>query len=352
MPTDTEITCPQKRIVLVQNRISNNLRVTCVGAAAGFVLSWHVCGFSAHPTPAKQNHLQPDVTMVPGKIAEPISPIPSQNYQLSQAKIKLGEKLFHDQRLDAKKRQTSCASCHNLEIGGTDQLAFSINSSGRATRFNTPTIFNVSLNTQYYWSGKFNSLDEQIDDALNEINTTWGQLLKTLKAIPSYVRDFKELYKDGITENNVRDAIVAFENSLLTPSSPFDHFLEGDEHAISQNAKQGYKLFKSYGCITCHQGTNIGGNLVLDLRKLGAPFGKLNSTRHRLNGKLKHIRVPSLRNVAVTPPYFHDGSATTLYQAVKRMIDEYSGLEVADDKVYKIVSFLRSLTGSYRGESL
>jgi len=264
----------------------------------------------------------------------------------------LGEKLFHEERLDSKQRSTSCSTCHNLRVGGTDQLAFSVNSVGKATQFNTPTIFNVSLNSQYYWSGKFHTLDDQVDDALKEINTTWPDLLRTLNSIPAYVRAFNSLYKDGITRNNVKDALVTYENSLTTPDSPFDRFLKGESDAITPTALQGYKLFKSFGCITCHQGKNIGGNVVINLDRLGAPFGKLHSTRHRLNGKLQHIRVPSLRNVAVTAPYFHDGSATTLYQAVQRMIDEYAGLDVIDTDVYKIVSFLRSLTGYYRGESL
>ena len=312
----------------------------------------HGIVFSAHPSDDDSKLPQPDVLLVPGKIVEPISPIRALNPQQPDEKIKLGEKLFHDARLDAKKRNTSCATCHNLEIGGTDQLAFSVNSTGKTTRFNTPTIFNVSLNSQYYWSGKVDTLDDQLDDALKEVNTTWPLLIQTLRNIPIYVKEFDALYKEGITRENVKDALVAYESSLLTPYSPFDNYLNGDEEAITQNALNGYKLFKSYGCITCHQGNNIGGNVVIELKKLGEPFGKLSSTRHRLNGKLQQIRVPSLRNVAVTAPYFHDGSATTLYQAVQRMIDEYAGIEAPDNDVYKIISFLRSLTGQYRGKSL
>ncbi|WP_455376460.1 cytochrome-c peroxidase [Kaarinaea lacus] len=336
----------------MRKRISNNLRRNFVRAAACLSCIWQAVAFSAHPPASSENLLQPDVLLVPGKIVEPISPIPSDNHQPVKIKIKLGEKLFHDARLDAKKRRTSCATCHNLEIGGTDQLAFSVNSAGKATLFNTPTIFNVSLNSQYYWSGQVNTLDEQIDDALKEVNTTWPILLRTLKGIPAYVKIFNSLYRDGITRDNVKDALIAYESSLLTPGAPFDKYLNGDAKAITQNAREGYKLFKSYGCITCHQGQNIGGNVVINLEKLNEPFGKFNSIRHRLNGKLEQIRVPSLRNVAVTPPYFHDGSATTLYQAVKRMIDEYAGIEAPDNDIYKIVSFLRALTGHYRGQSL
>ena len=163
---------------------------------------------------------------------------------------------------------------------------------------------------------------------------------------------FNNIYSDGVTSENIKDAIISFERSLLTPNSAFDLYLNGDKTALSNQQLQGYRLFKSYGCITCHQGTNIGGNFVINLDKLGAPFGNLNSTRERLNGKIKTIRVPSLRNVAVTAPYFHDGSATTLFQAVQRMIDEYLGLAVTDENIYLITSFLKSLTGKYKGKSL
>jgi len=336
----------------VRNKNTNNLLARYAWIATCIACFWHGCVSAAHPADNSTITLSPDVLLAPSQSSEPISPIQPVNSILDQRKIELGEKLFHEERLDSKQRSTSCSTCHNLRVGGTDQLAFSVNSVGKATQFNTPTIFNVSLNSQYYWSGKFHTLDDQVDDALKEINTTWPDLLRTLNSIPAYVRAFNSLYKDGITRNNVKDALVTYENSLTTPDSPFDRFLKGESDAITPTALQGYKLFKSFGCITCHQGKNIGGNVVINLDRLGAPFGKLHSTRHRLNGKLQHIRVPSLRNVAVTAPYFHDGSATTLYQAVQRMIDEYAGLDVIDTDVYKIVSFLRSLTGYYRGESL
>ena len=281
---------------------------------------------------------------------EPIQPIPD-NKTFNSGKVALGEKLFKDRRLDSNQRR-ACADCHNLEIGGTDKLAFSLNSAGKATRFNTPTIFNVSLNSQYYWSGKFLTLEDQISDALKELNTTWPQLVYTVNAIPEYADRFNALYADGVTEQNIRDAFIHFERSLLTPNSAFDRFLKGEPAALGRNQLQGYKLFKSYGCITCHQGKNIGGNFVLNMNKMGAPFGNLNSTRERLQGKLQQIRVPSLRNVALTAPYFHDGSATTLYQAVQRMIDEYLGMNIAEEDIYYIVSFLNSLTGEYKGKKL
>ncbi|WP_455201628.1 cytochrome-c peroxidase [Kaarinaea lacus] len=300
---------------------------------------------------AIENVSQADNLREPAIVQEPISPIPDYYVKSASEKIALGEQLFKDRRLDSKKK-IACVDCHNLDIGGTDQLAFSVNGAGIPTQFNTPTIYNVALNTQYYWSGKIESLDEQITDAIKEINSTWPQLIQTIKSIPEYEEQFNSLYSDGVTRENFKDVLISFELSLLTPNSAFDKYLKGDATALSSKELKGYKLFKSYGCITCHQGINIGGNFVLRLEKLGAPFGNLNSTSGRLQGKIKQIRVPSLRNVAVTPPYFHDGSATTLHQAVSRMLDEYLGIGIKDQEISQIVSFLKTLTGEYRGQKL
>lgn len=298
-----------------------------------------------------ENISQPDISQDSNIAREPIRPIPDYYVKSASEKIALGEQLFKDKRLDSKKK-IACGDCHNLDIGGTDQLAFSVNGAGIPTQFNTPTIYNVALNTQYYWSGRIDSLDEQITDAIKEINTTWPQLIQTIKAIPEYKEQFNHLYSDGVTRENIKDVLISFEFSLLTPNSAFDKYLKGDATALSATELNGYKLFKSYGCITCHQGINVGGNFVLRLDKLGAPFGNLHSTSGRLQGKIKQIRVPSLRNVAVTPPYFHDGSATTLHQAVSRMLDEYLGIGIKDQEISQIVSFLKTLTGEYKGQKL
>jgi cytochrome c peroxidase len=320
--------------------------VCLVSSVAAILLS--AMSFAADKNPEPVSHA--DVDVGAARIHEPIQPVPVK-YSFDAQKVDLGNRLFHDRRL-AGDRHLACADCHNLDIGGTDKLAFSLKGNGEATQFNTPTIFNVSLNTQYYWSGKFLTLEDQIDDALKEINTTWPALIRTINAIPGYVARFNALYADGVTAANIQDAIVHFEQSLLTPNSDFDRYLNGDHSALSRNALQGYRLFKSYGCITCHQGKNVGGNFLLNVDKAGPPFGKLSSIHDRLKNKLKYIRVPSLRNVAVTAPYFHDGSATTLYQAVHRMIDEYLGINVKDEEIYYIVSFLKSLTGEYKGKKL
>ena len=300
--------------------------------------------------PAIESKQRPDIAIGSRNVWEPIHPVPDY-IEAAPDKVALGEKLFQDKRLDSKKN-IACGDCHNLELGGTDQLAFSVNGAGIPTQFNTPSIFNVALNTQYYWSGKFETLDEQITDAIKEINTTWPQLIRTIESIPEYSEQFNNLYSDGVTQENIKDVLLSFESSLLTPNSAFDQYLKGNETALSSSELNGYKLFKSYGCTSCHQGINIGGNFVLRLDKLGTPFGNFNSTRDRLRGKIKQIRVPSLRNVALTAPYFHDGSATTLRQAVSRMLDEYLGISIKDQDVSQIVSFLKTLTGEYKGQKL
>jgi len=335
--------------------VSMQKLLTNCNAGILLVLCWlafalHDPAVATESAPLSLNPLSQHATINLNQSREPIRPIASRS-DLSATKVALGEKLFNDRRLDSN-QHIACGDCHNLELGGTDQLAFSVNGAGNPTRFNTPTIFNVGLNTQYYWSGKFETLDEQLTDALVEINTTWPQLVRTISAVPEYVDEFNKIYSDGITKNNIRDALISFELSLATPDSPFDRYLKGDATALTATELQGYRLFKSYGCVSCHQGVNIGGNFVLQLDKLGAPFGNLNSTRNRLQGKLQQIRVPSLRNVARTPPYFHDGSATTLRQAVSRMVDEYLGIGVDEQQVSLIVDFLKTLTGQYKGQSL
>ena len=281
---------------------------------------------------------------------EPVSPIPAAIIE-HEPIVKLGERLFHDARLSSG-GNLSCASCHNLNFGGTDQVAFSINGRNQATEMNTPTIFNVSLYSIYYWRGTQEKLDTQLDDALDELNTNWSRVISTLKAIPEYKRRFKLLFSDGITKSNVKTAILSFERSLLTPDSRFDRYLHGEPSAISEEEKQGYLLFKNYGCISCHQGTNMGGNLIISQHHFEPrPPGKINM---RINkGKpLQQIRVPSLRNVAVTAPYFHDGSIPTLKQAVSLILEHQMGEKTSDQEVYLIVQFLNTLTGKYQGKAL
>lgn len=288
----------------------------------------------------------------------PIQPIPLRAESDSQL-IALGERLFSDRRLHLNERK-SCADCHNLQHGGANGLRVTQNGADQGMAFNTPSIFNVAYNKQYYWSARFTSLDQQLDDAIAELGVTWKQLVDRLTAIPEYTDRFKRVFpENGITVDNIKQALIAFELSLVTPNSRFDKYLRGDSKALSNYEKKGYDLFTSYGCVACHQGVNAGGNLAIDRTELYPQprnFGggdippRRNGLSLSARGNQK-IRVPSLRNVALTAPYFHDGSAATLEQAVEIMALQ-AGVRIPPQDVSLIVAFLRTLTGEYNGKSL
>ncbi|MDH5324496.1 MAG: c-type cytochrome [Gammaproteobacteria bacterium] len=286
---------------------------------------------------------------------EPVQPIPV--IDIDRRKFSLGESLFHEKQLDRHERK-SCSSCHDLSKGGSDGKTTSrpLNpEEPRSKEVNTPTIFNVKFNDSYYWNGLFESLDEQLDDALLELNDSWQILASRLAHIPSYERKFNLLYSDGITATNIKDALSYYVASLSTPNSPFDQYLRGKPKAIDEKQKTGYRLFKQHGCIVCHQGINVGGNLTLPLAeitldKFSPALG--NTLTDRNSGKNNKIRVPSLRNVALTAPYLHDGSAATLEGAVNHMSRQAPGLSIPKQDTDLIIRFLKSLTGEYNGQML
>lgn len=293
---------------------------------------------------------------------EPILPLP-QVMELDPGRVALGEKLFNDPRL-AHNNALACASCHQIEQGGGDGLPRSITNSGDADLTNAPSIFNRAFNFRQTWRGAFRTLEEQAEaDLMNPSHaaTTWNELLPKLEADAGYAARFVQLY-GALRKEHVLDAIAAYERSLITPNAPFDRYLRGDADAINAEQKHGYALFKSYGCISCHQGINVGGNLF---QKFGlfenyfklrggpltlADLGRFNVTHDERD---RHVfRVPSLRNVAVTAPYFHDGSIDRLDLAVGIMARVQLGRRPPADDVQAIVAFLTSLTGEYQGRPL
>lgn len=290
--------------------------------------------------------------------AEPIQAIPAVP-KLDPAKVALGEQLFRDVRI-SRDNSIACATCHQLELSGADGLPHSRRMGGSMTPMHTPTIFNVSLNFQLFWDGRKKTLEEQIQAPL-DTQTEWHEVLGKLRDDPEYKGAFAEAYPgEGMTERTLKDAVVTFERSLLTPGARFDRFLEGEQNAITEREKSGYRLFKDYGCAACHQGANVGGNLFqkLGIMKeffVGRPvtdtdMGRYNVTKLEAD---RHVfRVPSLRNVAVTAPYFHDGSVTTLRDAVHEMAEHQLGRPIPEADVDLIVEFLHTLTGEYRGKPL
>lgn len=302
------------------------------------------------------------INALPGSAeVEPITPVgPAAT---DPAKAELGRKLFHDVRL-SKGNTTACVSCHRLDSGGGDDRSRSPGADGRPLDFNSPTVFNVALNYRLNWRGNFRTLEQQNESVLlnpRVMNTTWEDLLPKLGADQDYVRSFSALYGRGPERAHVLDALAAFQRSLLTPNARFDRYLNGQHDAITPREQRGYQLFKSYGCIACHQGMNVGGNLLQRFGVFDNPFTQRGRVTDADLGRFvvtgieddRHVfRVPSLRNVAVTAPYFHDGSASTLAEAVDIMARVQLGRDLPSEDIDLIVEFLGTLTGEYQGRSL
>jgi cytochrome c peroxidase len=271
---------------------------------------------------------------------EPITPVPLPP-DADPLRLALGERLFADPRLSHDGGLT-CASCHDIHSNGADGKRQRVARDGSIMPFNTLTIFNAALSFRLNWEGNFRTLEAQTESSLGNaanLATNADEVLKKLNADPEVVRQFTQAYGHPPDRASLLDAIVTYERSLVTPGSRFDRWLEGDTAALSAEEQKGYQLFKSLGCVSCHQGVNIGGNLF---QRHGI-FHPLASPKPEI------LRVPSLRNVATTPPYFHDGSAPTLRKAVRKMAFAQLDETLSDQEIDAIVAFLNTLTGAYRG---
>jgi cytochrome c peroxidase len=294
----------------------------------------------------------PEETIGPG---EPITAIP-EHLRVDERRVALGRRLFSDKRLSLKHNQ-SCATCHPLNRGGMDGLALARRADGSNHIRNTPTIFNVALNSTYNWDGVAYTLEDHTERVIPGLmKVSWVELLTRLHRDRGYAGSFQSVYEGGITRANVLDAIAVFEKSLVTPDSRFDAYLRGEHKALNENEKTGYRLFKAYGCITCHQGVNIGGNLYQkfgvfeDMAAGRSPLldrGRIRITKVARDEDV--FRVPSLRNVAVTAPYFHDGRTATLKEAVEIMAKAQLGRKLPANEIKQMEDFLRTLTGKYQG---
>lgn len=289
---------------------------------------------------------------------EPIRPIPSPP-ALDPLKVDLGERLFRDPRV-SRDGTIACASCHVMGLAFTDRQAKSRRVGGELTEFNTPTLLNVTLNFRLFWNGRAKQLEDQIAHPL-DTGTEWNAVLRKLKTDPELAPRFARAYPQGMTEATLQDAIVSFERSLVTPNARFDRYLRGDKNAITREEEEGYHLFKSYGCASCHQGANVGGNMF---QKLGvmrdffkehgplheADMGRYNITKQEQD---RHVfRVPSLRNIALTAPYLHDGTAEDLREVIGIMGQYQLGREIPPRDADRLIAFLRTLSGEYRGQAL
>jgi cytochrome c peroxidase len=292
---------------------------------------------------------------------QPIEPLPFEP-DLERAKIELGEQLFREPLLSGDGK-VKCTDCHLESHALADERPHSAVAGRPESPVNSPTMYNVRYLYKLSWSGRFESLEDHNDALMTNPNvmaSSWDGAASRLAAKPGYTERFHAVFSDGLTPLNVRSALVTYERSLVTPNAPFDRYLRGNPDAISATAKHGYALFKSYGCASCHQGRAVGGNM---LQRVGvmrdyfadrggvktADFGRFNVTQHERDRFV--FRVPSLRNVAVTAPYFHDGSAPTLESAIKVMARYQLGRELEAEDVAPLAEFLATLTGEYRGQA-
>lgn len=282
---------------------------------------------------------------------EPIKPIkPVQEINLAQ--VELGKKLFFDPRL-SKSGFISCNSCHNLSMGGTDNLKTSIGHNWQQGPINSPTVLNSSLNLAQFWDGRAADLKEQAGGPIanpGEMAFTHTLAIDLLESIPQYVVEFKQVFgSDKITIDEVTQAIAEFEKTLVTPNSRFDQWLLGDKNALNATELAGYELFKSSGCVGCHNGEAVGGS---SFQKMGLiePYKTSNTAEglSAVTGKDSDrfkFKVPTLRNVEMTYPYFHDGEAQTLTESVDIMGRLQLGKTYSGEENAQIVAFLKTLTG-------
>lgn len=290
-----------------------------------------------------------------GNTREPIAPLPAAP-MVSERAI-LGRRLFSDPRF-SKDNTVSYANCHSLGNGGVDGRSHAVGIRSQVGGVNSPSVFNSGFNFRQFWDGRAATLEDQLDGPVTnsiEMNSSWEEIREKLVRGPDIQIQFQQSYSDGLTIANIKNAIATFERALVTPNARIDRYLQGEKNAITNQERRGYEMFKSFGCISCHQGMNVGGNMYQTMGVMGDYFkdrgtpitksdlGKFNVTNREED---RHVfRVPSLRNVALTAPYFHDGSVSRLDDAVRKMAHYQLGKDLSREEVESIVAFLKTLTG-------
>lgn len=293
-----------------------NLRLGVVAAAAALALA----SFSASAASPPER--------------EPIEPLRAPA-GIDPNKAWLGERLFQDRRLSGD-GQRSCSSCHHVEDNGASHNIRDLGPDGRPLPVNTPTVFNAALSFRLTWTGAFRTLESQAEASLRSpaaMAANPEAVITRLNRDPQLSRDFRLAYGRAADLPSLLDALATYERTLVTPGSRFDAWLDGDAAALNWQEARGYRLFKSVGCAACHQGVNVGGNLF-ERHGIFHPLASAEPAR---------LRVPSLRNVSRTAPYFHDGSAPTLQRAVRAMGRGQLNRALDDGQVADIVAFLRTL---------
>lgn len=336
--------------------------MTLIRAGAGLLMGGLLVGLAWQLLPSGAMPLAPEQVYAPPATDLPITPIPHR-LTLDPRKVVLGRRLFHDRRL-SHDNTVSCATCHSLARAGVDSNPVAVGILRQTGTLNSPTVFNSVFNFRQFWDGRAVSLEEQAAGPVHnpiEMNSDWREVVAKLQGDPDYPRAFAAIWKDGLTAANIQNAIAEFERGLITPNSPFDRYLRGERRALSEQARQGWALFSSLGCIACHQGVNVGGNMYASLGVMGdyfadrgKPLQKSDMGRFNITGREddRHVfKVPGLRNVQRTGPYFHDGSLATLGQAVDAMVRYQLGVTVNPEQRTALLAFLASLDSPLAGQT-
>lgn len=336
-------------------RVAGRLALRALGPCLAVWAALGLPGCSDEPG-ARAPSLLPPRLLTAVRPGEPIRPIPpASELAGDERQVALGRRLFVDRAL-SRDRTVRCLDCHSFEHGGADPRPRSIGVGGVAGIVNTPSIFNLAFDHCYNWDGRSCDLATHALIPLANprvMDMDPARLVATLAAEGDYSARFAAAYADGLTAENVAHAIGAYERTLVTPNSALDRYLLGDDDALGPEALAGYRLFKAIGCVSCHQGTNVGGNLFQRFGALDESGAREEGVepyagRERVTGRAQDrrvFRVPSLRNVALTAPYFHDASAATLADAVRTMARRQLGHTLSEPQVAHLVAFLGTLTG-------
>jgi len=297
--------------------------------------------------------------MAAAGVVEPVQPLEAPR-GLDPEIVALGERLFRDPRLSAD-NTVSCAHCHKLGMGGSDNMPVSVGIQGRMGVINAPTVYNLEIHLAYFWDGRAPTLESLVQGPLRnplEMDTDWPEVLRKLEKDRTMVAAFRKSFpKEGMTSETISRALADFMRSLVTLDSPMDRWLKGEKEALSEQQLRGYELFKDYGCIACHQGQAVGGNMYATMGVMGdyfkdrkGPVKNVDKGRFNVTGEeedMHAFKVPSLRMVAWTAPYFHDASADTLEEAIVTMGRYQLGRDIPAEDVKDIKAFLQGLAGKH-----
>ncbi len=284
------------------------------------------------------------------KVAGPIQPIP-RKIEIDTRWVSLGKALFITPLL-SKNNTISCSSCHLIDFGGDDGFPVSTGINNAEGTRNSPTVLNSSFNFRQFWDGRASSLSDQISGPVHnpiEMGSSWAEIIEKLKKDSYFNKLFHALDPQGVTRENIVKAITVFEESLITPNAPIDRYLLGDNNALTEQQQRGLEHFINHGCTSCHQGINIGGNMYQKLGRVNTipeilieDLGKYELTKQEQDRNV--FKVPSLRNVADTSPYFHNGAVDDLTQAVTIMASSQLGRELPEDEIEDIVALLHAFS--------